>query len=99
MGVYKKVLRSDVKKQGGKIISTKWVDPDKGFMGKANYRSRLVAREIKKDKRMDLFSATPPLETIKLLVADCAKGQKQKSPLRMAACDVSRAYFYAKSTR
>ena len=43
MGVYRKVPRAEVKKQGGKIISTRWIDTDKGFRGKANYRSRLVA--------------------------------------------------------
>ena len=77
MAVNRKVPRSEVKKQGGKIISTRWVDTDKGYRGNANYRSRLFAREIKKVKRQDLFSATAPLETLKLLVADRAKGQRQ----------------------
>ena len=99
MAVYRKVPRSEVKKQGGKIISTRWVDTDKGYKGNANYRSRLVARDNKKDKRQDLFSATPPLETLKLLVADCAKGQRQAKPLRIGIFDVSRAYFYAPVTR
>ncbi len=31
------------------------------------YRSRLVAKEIKVNKREDLFAATPPLEAKKLL--------------------------------
>ena len=99
MAVYRKVPRSEVKKQGGKIISTRWVDTDKGHRGNANYRSRLVARETKKDKRKDLFSATPTLETLKLLVADCAKGQRQAKLLRIGIFDVSRAYFYAPVTR
>ena len=99
MAVYCKVPRSEVKKQGGKIISTRWVDTDRGYRGNANHRSRLVAREIKKDKRQDMFSATPPLETLKLHVADCAKGQRQAKPLRIGTFDVSRAYFYAPVTR
>ena len=33
MAVYRKDPRSEVKKQGGKIISTRWVDTDKGYMG------------------------------------------------------------------
>ena len=99
MAVYRKVPKSEVKRQGGKIISTLWIDTDKGYRGNPNYRSRLVAREIKKDKRQDLFSATPPLETSKLLVADCAKGQRQAKPLRIGIFDVSRAYFYAPVTR
>ena len=70
MGVKKKVDRGEVKKIKGKIVSTKWVDTDKGHGG---YRSRLVGREIKRDKRQDLFSPRPPLEVLKLLIAYCAK--------------------------
>ena len=77
--VYRKVPRSKVKKQRGKIISMRWVNTNNGYRGNANYRSRLVAREITKDQRQDLFSATPPLETLKLLVADCAKSQRHRN--------------------
>ena len=70
--------RSEVKRQGGKITTTRWIDADKGFRGKPNYRSRFVARDIKRDKRMDLFSATPPLETLRLFVAGCAKRLHRK---------------------
>ena len=42
----------------------------------------MVAREIKRDKRMDLFSATPPLETLKILIAHCAQSQKGSKPKR-----------------
>jgi hypothetical protein len=95
MGVYSKVSKDEVKKMGGKVISTKWLDTDKGHI----YRSRLVGREIKRDKRQDLFSPTPPLEVVKMLVAKCAKGQNKKSPKRIGIVDVSRAYFYAKCKR
>ncbi len=53
MGVYSKVSMSEVKGAPFKIITTKWADTDKG---QGAYRSRLVGREIKKDKRQDLFS-------------------------------------------
>ena len=96
MGVYSKVSKDDVKEKAGKIITTKWVDTDKG-MGK--YRSRLVGREIKKDKRQDLFSPTPPLEVLKLLIAKCAKSQGGQRPKRIGIIDVSRAYFYARCRR
>ena len=59
----------------------------------------LLAREIKKDKSQDLFPATPSLETLKLLVADCAQGQRQAKPLRIAMVDVGRASFHAPVTR
>ena len=96
MGVFKKVDRGEVKKNKGKIVSTKWVDTDKGHGG---YRSRLVGREIKRDKRQDLFSLTPPLEFLKLLIAYCGKNQRTDKPKRIGVIDVSRAYFYAKCKR
>ena len=41
-------------------IGTKWIDNNKGDKVHPEYRSRLVAQEIKMDKRNDLFAATPP---------------------------------------
>jgi len=101
MGVYTKVDRVEVKQRQGKIISTKWIDTNKGTKDSPNYRRRLVGREIKKDKivRNDLYAATPPLEVIKLLIAKCAMGQKSSRPLRIATVDVRRAYFYARAQR
>ena len=57
MGVYKRVLRTEIKRLGGKMITTRWIDTDKGHMGKPKYRSRMVGREIKKDKRQ---GCSPP---------------------------------------
>ena len=59
LGVYTKVKKS----AGMKIISTKWLDVNKGDEEANNYRARLVGREIAHDKRDDLFAATPPLIT------------------------------------
>ena len=95
MGVYRKVPRAKAVELGCKPITTKWLDTNKGDDRVPNYRSRLVGREIKKDARLDLFAATPPLETIKFLMSCCAKGQGRKDPLRMAVIDIKRAYFYA----
>ena len=55
-GVYTKVVRRSCMK----VISTKWLDVNKGDSVNKNYRARLVGREIKRDKREDLFAATPP---------------------------------------
>ena len=60
-----------------------------------NYRSRLVGREVKYDKRLDLFSATPPLETVKFLCSMCARGQTGLELYRLAVIDIKLAYFYA----
>ena len=99
MGVYKKVPRSKVTEMGCKTITTKWLDTNKGDDINPNFRSRLVGREIKKDTRLDLFAATPPLETLKFLASLCARGQKRKNPFRMAVIDIKRAYFYAPAKR
>jgi len=96
MGVYEKVDRSEVTKMKGKVITTKWLDTNKGDLDTPNYRSRVVAREINIKKRLDLFSATPPLEAFKILIAKCALGGKKS---RLAGIDIKRAYFYAPATR
>ena len=64
-----------------------------------NLRARLVGREIAKDKRDDLFAATPPLESLKAIISICASHQVGGSPYRVMAVDVKRAYFYAPATR
>ena len=99
MGIYRKLSRDEAKLGKHKIISTKWIDTNKGDTANPNYRSRLVGREIKRDKRLDLFAATPPLETIKYLVARCAQEQSRSKSWRIATIDVRRAYFYAPSRR
>ena len=84
---------------GAKVITTKWLDTNKGDEETPNFRSLLVGREIKNGNRLDLFAATPPLETIKLIPAMCAKGQGGDQKRRLAVIDIKRAYFYAPSKR
>ena len=60
-----------------------------------DYRSRVVGREIKLDDRLDLFAATPPLESMKILMSWAAKQQRGRSPIRLATVDIKRAYVYA----
>eukprot|EP00972_Heterocapsa_arctica_P090837 13403909-Heterocapsa_arctica.AAC.1 len=61
--------------RGGRAISLRWVDTDKGDHARPAYRSRVVAREIKKAIRAsevppvsDLFSGMAPLEAFKALI-------------------------------
>ena len=37
------------------MISTKWLDVNKGDAANPNYRARLVGREIKMDSPLDIF--------------------------------------------
>ncbi len=57
LGVYTKVRRA----KGMKVISTRWLDTNKGDVTHPDYRARLVGRELAIGKRLDLFAATPPL--------------------------------------
>ena len=99
MGVYHKVPRSQASKDGCKVITTRWIDTNKGTNEKPNYRARLVGREIKTDSRIDLFAATPPLESLRMMCSLCASNQNRSRPFRIMAVDVKRAYFYAKAQR
>ena len=70
MGVYHKVpITECLEKTGKQPIGVKWVDVNKGDWSNPEYRSRLVAKEIKRDSRDDLFAATPPLEALKLIIS------------------------------
>ena len=67
-GAYeKRPIKECWEKTGKAPIGVKWVDTNKGDAVNPEYRCRLVAKEIKHDKREDLFVATPLLEAKKLL--------------------------------
>ena len=65
-------------------------------------RSRLAAMEFKVKARPDhLFSATPPVEAVRLLLAHLAgrsTGKEGEDPESIMHVDVSRAYFHAPCT-
>ncbi len=46
-----------------KVITTRWIDTNKGDRDHPDYRSRMVGREINRGKRDDLVAATPPLQS------------------------------------
>ena len=65
--VYEKVPLTECWDKTGKgPIGIIWVDVNKGDKVHPEYRSRLVVKEIKINKREDLFAATPPLEAQKM---------------------------------
>ena len=91
---------------GKEPIGCRWLDVNKGDSGEPEYRSRLVAQEIKRDDRDGLFAATPPLEAKKALfntvMTNFAKGRKwvnKNDKLTSLFVDVKRAYFYADACR
>ena len=86
---------------GKQPLNLKWIDSNKGGKTTMNIRARLVATEVRKRGVDSIFCATPPLESLRALVAqltsECPDGQAD--PWRVALGDVSRAHFYADAVR
>ena len=98
MQVFKAVPKSECP---GKPITMKWIDTRKQS---GRYRSRLVCREIKKAKRSedkldpaDVFSAMPPVESLKMLISEwmTTDDGHNHEDFIMATFDISRAHFAA----
>ena len=104
--VYDKVpIKECYDATGKEPIGVRWLDINKGDESNKDYRSRLVAQEIKKDKREDLFAPTPPLEAKKLLFSLAVtegygyiKGN-EKNGMKIDFVDISRAFFHADAIR
>jgi len=103
--VYVKVPVKDCWDSTGKApIKTRWIDINKGDKVHPEYRSRIVAKDFKLDKRLDLFAATPPLEALKMLISIMmSEGigwcKNHDERMKMDFIDIRRAYFHAESTR
>ena len=82
MAFFKKMkVYTKVKKEAWmRPIATNWIDTNKGDESAPNYRARLVGCEIKRDKRDDLFAATPPLESLRMIISICASNQSNADP-------------------
>ena len=98
MGVYTKIKRQPWMKP----ISTKWIDTNKGDEHNPNYRARLVGRELNLFKQEGLFAATPPLESLRMILSICASNQfnlDENDNFIVMSNDIKRAYFYAPVSR
>ena len=78
-------------------ITARWLDINKGDDKDEVYRSRYVAREIKKkhggNERENLFAATPPLEALKLLLSNAVTNHEVGKKIMLI--DISKAYLFA----
>ena len=73
MQVWLRRPRADAKRHMGKPpISIRWIDANKGDDLNLEYRSRLVAREIKRFGEEPVFAPTPPLESLRAILAFAA---------------------------
>ncbi len=107
-GVWKKVSKQIARSRSGRSpISVRWVDVNKGDEQNPNYRSRLVARQLKAHDHSGntYFAPAPPLEALRTVISlamtrigDHRPDWNPASPTRtqLSFIDVSRAYFNAK---
>ena len=100
-GVWDKVPLEECYKNTGKApVGTRWIDINKGDITNPVYRSRLVGKEFNEEKVLRIFSATPPLEALKILLSTAATmedyGEEDKV---IMVNDVSRAFFEAPAVR
>ena len=99
--VYKKVPAEDA--IGKAKVSLKWCDVNKGDDTVPEYRSRLVARELKAwDPSMTgTFAATPPTESLRFMLSRFATRQQRgvDNDLKMLVLDISRAHFHPPAKR
>ena len=88
-----------------KPIGTKWVDINKGGGENIIVRSRLVATETKLHQirngilRDDVFSATPPLEAVRLLISFMMTEKRELKKYKMMFIDISRVHFHSTARR
>lgn len=103
--VYRKVDRREAVAARAPIIKVRWVDTNKGTEEAPEVRSRLVAMELKSRtgdmNPFDVFSATPPIEAVRLVVSHAASyGRYGRGGERgFMVIDVRRAYFNARARR
>ena len=95
--VWKVITRAEAKRNGWKIIRTRWIDINKGDSSNPDLRSRLVAKEFNTGEEDGLFAATPPLEALRMLVSDAATVGNGEKVIMIN--DVARAFFEAPMKR
>ena len=96
-GVWVRRPREEAYRRTGKRpITVKWIDVNKGDDDAPNYRSRLVAREIRKAGGDPIFAPTPPLESLRTVISlaatDFEWGQGQSEERHERAPDPDIVY-------
>ena len=84
-----------------KRVGLKWIDTNKGSAEAPRYRSRLVCTEVRRKRVEPIFSATPPLETLRVLLSVACEEDvfHGEDPFLISTADVSRAHLYADAVR
>ena len=86
-------------------ITVRWVDVNKGDDATPNYRSRLVAREMRDAGEESTFAPTPPLEALRTVLSLAAtdmegdephvRDPKSEDRTQVSIIDIARAYLNA----
>ena len=86
---------------GRKPAGLKWIDTNKGGAEAPRYRLCLVCTEVRHEGVEPIFSATPPLETLRVLLSGACQEDliRVEDPFLITTADVSRAHFYADAVR
>ena len=93
-------VKDTVAAVGKRPLRLKWIDTNKGDPKNYQIRSRLVCTEIRPKGTEAIFSATPPLESLRTLMTIASQPlDNPKDPLCITLADISRAHFYAKAER
>ncbi len=104
--VWEKRPRSEALARTGRVpITVRWIDTNKGDDEHPNYRSRLVAREIRRAGEDPIFAPTPPLESLRTIISLAATNVRGATPhvrdplserrTQVSFMDIRRAYFCA----
>ena len=104
--VWTKVAREEAYAKHGKApITIKWIDVNKGDDERPQYRSRFVAREVRRKGEASIFAPTPPLEALRTILSMAAtnlpgitkpcRDKTSEKRTQISVIDISRAYFNA----
>ena len=66
-------------------IKTRGIDLNKGDVEHPVYRSRLVVQEIRNSSVEAIFAATPPLESVRMLLSTQRSGWETQAAVRLVA--------------
>jgi len=80
---------------GKRVVGTRWVCSNKGDEARPDVRCRLVCQEVKTYETEEFYAATPPSETLRMILSFAA----ENPALQVSLVDISRAYFNAEISR
>ena len=102
MEVYEYSTEAEARARTGRNpVGLKWIDTNEGSAKAPRYCLRLVRTEVRHKGVEPIFSATPPLEKLRILLGvTCQEDVIQVEDLFLISiADVSRAHLYADAVR